>query len=104
MFRFFDDSLSSKEGVVKHEIRQIRVLQCHCAHEGSLLFRTNPQRHPAIVFDYYSWHSMLSFRTYSNSTSKKKPCQLCVLIAYMKKDGSVSKIYHCGFRSVVYLS
>jgi hypothetical protein len=41
---------------VKHEIRQIRVLQCHGAHERSLFFRTNPQRHSAVAFDRYSWH------------------------------------------------
>jgi len=61
MFGFFDDGPGGTEGMMKHEIGQIRVLQRHSAHERRLVFRTHAQRHPVIGFDHYSRHSILSF-------------------------------------------
>jgi enoyl-CoA hydratase/carnithine racemase len=42
--------------VAYDEIRQIGVLQRHRPQEHRFFLGPNPQGHPAIVFDRYSWH------------------------------------------------
>jgi hypothetical protein len=57
----FDDGFGRKQGVAKDKIRQVRVSQGYGAQEKRLFLGSNPQGHPAIVFDSYSWH-MYTFK------------------------------------------
>jgi hypothetical protein len=51
MFGFFDDSFGCTHGVLKDEIRKVRMFQRYRPQEHRLLDCANPQRQPAILFD-----------------------------------------------------
>ncbi|HEY1206583.1 MAG TPA: hypothetical protein VGF05_17960 [Bryobacteraceae bacterium] len=57
---FLDDILGGTQRVPNDEFRQVGVLQRHRPQEQRLFLGSNPQGHPAIVFDRYSRHGKTS--------------------------------------------
>jgi hypothetical protein len=56
MIRLLDDGLGGKQGVTKDKVRYVSVVQSHGAHEHSFFLGSNPQGHPAVVFNGSSRH------------------------------------------------
>jgi hypothetical protein len=60
MIRLFDDGLGGTYGVTNDKIRQVGMIQRHCAQQQSFFLWPDPQGHPAVVFYRYSRHSTAS--------------------------------------------
>jgi hypothetical protein len=56
MIRLLDDSFGGTQGVVEDKIRQVGVFQRHRTQEQRFFLSPNPQGHPVVVFNRYSWH------------------------------------------------
>jgi hypothetical protein len=56
MIRLLDGGLGGTQGVTKDKIRQIGVAQRHRTQEQRFFLGSNPQGHPAVVFNRYSRH------------------------------------------------
>ena len=48
MLRSLDDRLGGAQGAMNNEIRQVGMVQRHCAQEQRFVFGTNPQRQPIL--------------------------------------------------------
>jgi hypothetical protein len=62
MIRLLDDRFGGKQSVPNDKIRQVGVVQRHRPQQQRFFLGSNPQRHPAVVFNRYSRHARGSIR------------------------------------------
>ena len=60
MIGSLDDCLGGTQRMTEDKIREIRVIERHCAQEQCFFLGPDPQGHSTIVFDRYSRHACVA--------------------------------------------
>jgi hypothetical protein len=61
MIGLLDNGAGGMQGVTNDKIRQVSVVERHRTQKQRFFLGSNPQGHPAVIFNCYSRHGRHSF-------------------------------------------